>query len=171
MTLAQNEAYWNDKLNTVSFQTGDQRQDLWMKWVTLRPILRRLYGNSFLPYHDYGRGGRGWRDLWQDCLALMIMEPSEVRYLPLNNYAGVRIDGSNATIIGTKPGEFIADRNNIPRVWMDHGAWPFMTTPLYMDQSGDLDFLKRPQTYFRDVFVKRARRRTSDGRLSTGINS
>ncbi|MBU5344920.1 GH36-type glycosyl hydrolase domain-containing protein [Paenibacillus lautus] len=153
--LAQNEAYWNDKLNTVSFQTGDQQQDLWMKWVTLQPILRRLYGNSFLPYHDYGRGGRGWRDLWQDCLALMIMEPSEVRYLLLNNYAGVRIDGSNATIIGTKPGEFIADRNNIPRVWMDHGAWPFMTTLLYMDQSGDLDFLKQPQTYFRDIFVKR----------------
>ncbi|MBX4146575.1 GH36-type glycosyl hydrolase domain-containing protein [Paenibacillus lautus] len=153
--LAQNEAYWNDKLNAVSFQTGDQQQDLWMKWVTLQPILRRLYGNSFLPYHDYGRGGRGWRDLWQDCLALMIMEPSEVRYLLLNNYAGVRIDGSNATIIGTKPGEFIADRNNIPRVWMDHGAWPFMTTLLYMDQSGDLDFLNQPQTYFRDVFVKR----------------
>ena len=64
----------------------------------------------------------------------MIMEPSEVRYLA-NNYAGVRIDGSNATIIGTKPGEFIADRNNIPRVdgsrrlaIHDHA--------LYMDQSG-----------------------------------
>ncbi|GIP05049.1 hypothetical protein J28TS4_34560 [Paenibacillus lautus] len=153
--LAQNEAYWNEKLNTVFFQTGDPQQDLWMKWVTLQPILRRLYGNSFLPYHDYGRGGRGWRDLWQDCLALMIMEPAEVRYLLLNNYAGVRIDGSNATIIGTKPGEFVADRNNIPRVWMDHGAWPFMTTLLYIDQSGDMDFLKQPQTYFRDVFVKR----------------
>ncbi|MCV4233070.1 cellobiose phosphorylase [Virgibacillus sp. LDC1] len=159
--LAQNEAYWNDKLNTVSFQTGDQQQDLWMKWVTLQPILRRLYGNSFLPYHDYGRGGRGWRDLWQDCLALMIMEPSEVRYLLLNNYAGVRMDGSNATIIGTKPGEFIADRNNIPRVWMDHGAWPFMTTLLYIDQSGDLDFLKQPQTYFRDVFVSRCKEKDS----------
>lgn len=159
--LKQNENYWNDKLATVSFHTGDQQQDMWMKWVTLQPILRRLYGNSFLPYHDYGRGGRGWRDLWQDCLALMIMEPSEVRYLLLNNYAGVRMDGSNATIIGTKPGEFIADRNNIPRVWMDHGAWPLMTTLLYINQSGDLDFLKQPQTYFRDVFVKRCQEKDS----------
>ncbi|GJM76560.1 hypothetical protein HMSSN036_87760 [Paenibacillus macerans] len=157
--LEQNRAYWRDKLDTVRFSSGDGEQDLWMKWVTLQPILRRLYGNSFLPYHDYGRGGRGWRDLWQDCLALMVMEPAEVRHLLLNNYAGVRMDGSNATIIGAGPGEFVADRNNIPRVWMDHGAWPLMTTLLYLHQSGDLDLLFQPQSYFRDVFVKRCRER------------
>lgn len=153
--LHENEAYWRDKLDTIKFKSGDAEKDLWMKWVTLQPILRRLYGNSFLPYHDYGRGGRGWRDLWQDCLALMVMEPNEVRHLLVNNYAGVRIDGSNATIIGSKQGEFIADRNNIPRVWMDHGAWPLLTTLLYVHQSGDLDILLQPQTYFRDIFVKR----------------
>lgn len=157
--LSQNEKYWSDKLSTVSFASGDSEQDQWMKWVTLQPILRRLYGNSFLPYHDYGRGGRGWRDLWQDCLALMVMEPDEVRNLLFNNYAGVRIDGSNATIIGTKPGEFIADRNNIPRVWMDHGAWPLLTTLLYVHQSGDLDLLLQPQAYFRDTFIKRCKDR------------
>lgn len=153
--LEKNKTYWLEKLDTISFQSGDQEQDMWMKWVTLQPILRRMYGNSFLPYHDYGRGGRGWRDLWQDCLALMVMEPSEVRYLLHNNYAGVRIDGSNATIIGSKPGEFVADRNNIPRVWMDHGAWPLLTTLLYIHQSGDIDFLLQSQSYFRDSFVKR----------------
>lgn len=157
--LEQNRAYWRKKLAAISFHSGDTEQDLWMKWVTLQPILRRLYGNSFLPYHDYGRGGRGWRDLWQDCLVLMVMEPAEVRHLLLNNYAGVRIDGSNATIIGAGPGEFIADRNNIPRVWMDHGAWPLLTALLYIHQSGDLEFLLQPQTYFRDVFVKRSQDR------------
>ncbi|WP_018753317.1 GH36-type glycosyl hydrolase domain-containing protein [Paenibacillus sanguinis] len=157
--LEQNRSYWRQKLDVVSFHSGDTEQDLWMKWVTLQPVLRRLYGNSFLPYHDYGRGGRGWRDLWQDCLALMVMEPEEVGFLLYNNYAGVRIDGSNATIIGSKPGEFIADRNNIPRVWMDHGAWPLLTTLLYIHQSGDIGFLLQPQTYFRDVFVKRSRER------------
>lgn len=139
-----------------------------MKWVTIQPVLRRLYGNSFLPYHDYGRGGRGWRDLWQDCLALLIMEPAEVRSLLLNNYAGVRIDGSNATIIGQQPGEFIADRNNIPRVWMDHGAWPFLTTMLYLDQSGDLDFLLQEQTYFRDTFMSRCKERDTSWDTSLG---
>ncbi|WP_252863307.1 GH36-type glycosyl hydrolase domain-containing protein [Paenibacillus riograndensis] len=157
--LRENKSFWSDKVNTVEFHTSDPVADQWMKWVTLQPVLRRLYGNSFLPYHDYGRGGRGWRDLWQDCLALLIMEPGDVRSLLLNNYAGVRIDGSNATIIGQQPGEFIADRNNIPRVWMDHGAWPFLTTMLYLDQSGDLDFLLEQQSYFRDSFMARCRER------------
>ncbi|MBT2292888.1 cellobiose phosphorylase [Paenibacillus albidus] len=160
--FAENQIFWKAKVNTVEFHTGDPEADRWMKWVTLQPVLRRLYGNSFLPYHDYGRGGRGWRDLWQDCLALLIMEPAEVRSLLLNNYAGVRIDGSNATIIGAKPGEFIADRNNIPRVWMDHGAWPFLTTALYLNQSGDLDFLLEQQSYFRDSYRSRCRERDMD---------
>ncbi|WP_231574854.1 cellobiose phosphorylase [Paenibacillus sp. FSL R7-0273] len=166
--LEANKQFWADKVNTVSFHTGDDNADQWMKWVTLQPVLRRLYGNSFLPYHDYGRGGRGWRDLWQDCLALLIMEPEDVRSLLLNNYAGVRIDGSNATIIGQQPGEFIADRNNIPRVWMDHGAWPFMTTLLYLNQSGDLDFLLQEQTYFRDSFMSRCRERDGSWEPAAG---
>lgn len=166
--LEENKHFWADKVNTVEFHTGDHAADEWMKWVTLQPVLRRLYGNSFLPYHDYGRGGRGWRDLWQDCLALLIMEPADVRSLLLNNYAGVRIDGSNATIIGQQPGEFIADRNNIPRVWMDHGAWPFLTTMLYLDQSGDLDFLLQEQTYFRDSFMNRCKDRDASWEPGTG---
>ncbi|OME71251.1 cellobiose phosphorylase [Paenibacillus odorifer] len=166
--LKETKAFWADKVNMVEFHTGDSDADQWMKWVTIQPVLRRLYGNSFLPYHDYGRGGRGWRDLWQDCLALLIMEPAEVRSLLFNNYAGVRIDGSNATIIGQQPGEFIADRNNIPRVWMDHGAWPFLTTMLYLDQSGDLDFLLQEQTYFRDTFMSRCKERDSSWNTSVG---
>lgn len=166
--LKENEAYWRKKLGTIQFRSGNTEQDLWRKWVTLQPILRRLYGNSFLPYHDYGRGGRGWRDLWQDCLALMVMEPNEVRHLLINNYAGVRIDGSNATIIGSQPGEFIADRNNIPRVWMDHGAWPLLTTLLYVHQSGDLDILLQPQSYFRDIFVKRCQERDLSWNADSG---
>ena len=146
--LAKNKEFWKEKLDTVQINSGDSEFNNWMKWVTLQPILRRIYGCSFLPSHDYGRGGRGWRDLWQDCLALLLMEPEPVRELLYNNFSGVRIDGSNATIIGSEPGEFKADRNNIRRVWMDHGAWPFLTTKLYIDQSGDLEFLLRDQTYF-----------------------
>ncbi|MEO3946001.1 cellobiose phosphorylase [Gorillibacterium sp. CAU 1737] len=155
--LSATKGYWADKVGGVEFRSGDRDFDLWMKWVTVQPVLRRLFGNSFLPHHDYGRGGRGWRDLWQDCLALLVMEPDEVRPLLLNNFAGIRIDGSNATIIGSKPGEFIADRNNIPRVWMDHGAWPLLTTLLYLNQSGDLAFLLEEQPYFQDRFLKRCR--------------
>lgn len=149
-------AYWQAKLAPLNVETADPTFDRWLKWVTAQPILRRLIGNSFLPYHDYGRGGRGWRDLWQDCLALLLMEPAEVRDLLFSSYAGVRSDGSNATIIDAKPGEFKADRNNIPRVWMDHGAWPLLTTQLYLDASDDLEFLLQDQVYFKDQFTSRA---------------
>lgn len=146
--------HWIEKVN-VSFETGDPDRDNYMKWICFQPILRRIYGCSFLPYHDYGKGGRGWRDLWQDCLALLIMDPSVVRQMIVDNYGGVRIDGTNATIIGNRQGEFIADRNNIARVWMDHGFWPFVTTQLYMDQTGDLNVLFEKVPYFKDLQSER----------------
>ena len=153
--LEQTAAYWQSRLAVLTFQTGDPQFNGWLRWVTIQPILRRLFGNSFLPYHDYGRGGRGWRDLWQDILALLLIDMGSVDNLLIGNFAGVRLDGSNATIIGNQPGDFKADRNNIPRVWMDHGAWPLITTRLYIDQSGDLDFLLRQQCYFKDNHTHR----------------
>jgi cellobiose phosphorylase len=156
--LEKTQAYWQSKLEVPRLSTGDARFDGWFRWVTIQPVLRRFFGNSFLPYHDYGRGGRGWRDLWQDILALQMMESSDVGQMLFNNFAGVRIDGSNATIIGSYPGEFKADRNNIPRVWMDHGVWPLLTTDLYLNQTGDLAFLLRPQIYFQDHLAARAQR-------------
>ncbi len=152
-----NTRHWQKKQMALDFRTGERSFDMWLKWVALQPVLRRLYGNSFLPAHDYGRGGRGWRDLWQDCLALLMMEPESVGGLLFDYFAGVRLDGTNATIIGARPGEFAADRNNIARVWMDHGAWPYLTTRLYIDQSGDLAFLLHQQAYFKDQHICRAR--------------
>ena len=151
----QNKSTWFEKTHSIKFTTGDQNFNSWMQWVTLQPILRRIFGNSFLPDHDYGKGGKGWRDLWQDLLSLILIEPENVRGNLINNFAGVRIDGSNATIIGAKPGEFIADRNNISRVWMDHGTWPFLTTLLYVHQTGDFDVLFEKTSYFRDVQLSR----------------
>lgn len=144
---------WKKELESLDFKFKDPTFNGWLKWVTLQPILRRIYGCSFMPHHDYGRGGRGWRDLWQDLLALILMNPKNVRNQLLNNYKGVRIDGSNATIIGENPGEFLADRNNIARVWMDHGSWPLLTTMLYIDKSGDYKILLEEQNYFYDKFT------------------
>ena len=151
--LCRNKAYW-DKKNNISFHTGD-KFDGWMEWVSVQPQLRKLYGCSFLPYHDYGRGGRGWRDLWQDSLALLLRDPSKAREDLVSYFAGIRTDGSNATIIGTKRGEFIADRNGIARVWMDHGFWPMFTVNLYLEQTGDYDFLFEKEPYFKDRQIMR----------------
>ena len=172
--------YWQESVN-VRYHTGDARFDLFMRWVSFQPLLRRIYGCSFLPYHDYGRGGRGWRDLWQDCLSLLLMDPKDVRSMVVSNYGGVRIDGTNATIIGNKQGEFIADRNGISRVWMDHAVWPFMTTRLYLDQTGDIGVLLEQVDYFKDAQTERGtaidedwndslgmRQKTADGSIYAG---
>lgn len=178
--LAEVKEYWQKKVN-VRYYTGDDSFDSFMRWVSFQPMLRRLYGCSFLPHHDYGRGGRGWRDLWQDCLSLLLMDPGNVRQMILDNYGGVRIDGTNATIIGHRQGEFIADRNGISRVWMDHGVWPFMTTKLYIDQTGDVEILTQKASYFKDGQSHRGfdtdtqwndaygmKLRTNDGEVYTG---
>ena len=159
---AQTRAWWQAQVGQT-FRTGDDTFDAWMRWAAIQPLLRRIFGCSFLPHHDYGRGGRGWRDLWQDSLALLLTGPEQVRDDLLSYFAGVRADGTNATIIGAKPGEFKADRNNIPRVWMDHGFWPLLTTALYLDETGDERFLLEQQTYFSDCLPHRgegARRET-----------
>ncbi|MDY0295636.1 MAG: hypothetical protein RBQ71_07520 [Acholeplasmataceae bacterium] len=137
----------------LSFKMVDEEVSDALSWVVLQPLLRRYFGNSYLPHHDYGRGGKGWRDLWQDLLALIIMNDDSVKELLYNNFLGVRLDGSNATIIGNKPGEFKADRNMITRVWSDHGAWPLLTVHMYLDETGDLDFLLKKQGYFQDQFT------------------
>ena len=156
--LEETKEFWQEKIN-VSYNSADSDFDNWMHWVNFQPMLRRIYGCSFLPHHDYGKGGRGWRDLWQECLALLIMEPEKVREMLIDNFGGVRFDGTNATIIGSKQGEFIADRNNIVRVWMDHGAWPYLTTRLYMQQTGDIEFLTEANTYFKDAQICRGEKR------------
>lgn len=178
--FAKAKTFWQEKVN-IHFHTGNKAFDGFMRWVSFQPALRRIYGCSFLPHHDYGKGGRGWRDLWQDCLALLLMNPAGVRQMLLDNFGGVRMDGTNATIIGAGQGEFIADRNNITRVWMDHGVWPFMTMKLYMDQTGDLEILEETAPYFKDRQAKRgtetdeqwndaygSRQKTADGAVYYG---
>lgn len=178
--LTETKAHWQERVN-VRYHTGSPDFDRWMRWVSFQPFLRRLYGCSFLPHNDYGRGGRGWRDLWQDCLSLLLMDPGGVGEMIKANFGGVRVDGTNATIIGDGAGNFIADRNGIARVWMDHALWPLMTTRLYIDQTGDLDILLEAATYFKDPQVVRGtqidplwdetygnRQRTEDGAIYTG---
>lgn len=146
--------YWEEQLG-IEVETGNKEFDQWLKWVGIQPTLRRIYGCSFLPHHDYGRGGRGYRDLWQDSMALLLNSRESIRDQLIGYYGGVRMDGSNATIIGNKPGEFIADRNSIVRMWMDHGVWPFITTLLYINQTGDYEILLEETTYFKDAVIHR----------------
>lgn len=148
-SLEETKKYWQKTASKVEFDFGNNHLNCWTKWVSLQPTLRKLFGCSFLPHFDYGKGGRGWRDLWQDALNLLIVEPETTRKMILSNFKGVRIDGSNATII-TNNGNFISDRNSISRVWMDHGVWPYLTLKEYIHRSNDIDILIKETEYFSD---------------------
>lgn len=150
--------FYKEINNYINFNYHSEERIDQLKWVTLQPILRRHLGNSYLPHHDYGHGGRGWRDLWQDLLALIYSADKSVEDSIFENFKGVRIDGSNATIIGNNQGEFIADRNKIVRVWSDHGAWPLLTVKMYIDETGNTDILLKQQTYFEDQFTHYTKR-------------
>jgi len=153
--LEMTRKFWRERGSQINLSTGNADFDNWLRWVNIQPTLRKIFGNSFLPDFDYGRGGRGWRDLWQDCLGLILSNPKDVRSILINNFSGVRIDGSNATIIGKKSTEFISDRNNISRVWMDHGIWPLLTLDLYLNETGDFDILFEQAAYFRNHEIYR----------------
>ncbi len=153
--------YWQGYLSAFKFDFKDRDKNGWLSWVKFQPTLRKLFGCSFLPHFDYGKGGRGWRDLWQDALALLLTEPVKARKIITGSFAGVRLDGSNATIIAGD-GTFLADRNRINRVWMDHGVWPYLTTRHYLNRTGDLNLLLEKQTYFRDHQLNRAKAVDSD---------
>ncbi|MDD5119860.1 MAG: cellobiose phosphorylase [Candidatus Omnitrophica bacterium] len=155
--LEEAKKFWQAQSGSVNVLSGNSHFDNWLRWVNVQPVLRKIFGCSFLPDFDYGRGGRGWRDLWQDCLGLILSNPKIVRRILINNFSGVKIDGSNATIIGKNPGEFIADRNNISRVWMDHGVWPMVTLELYIHETGDLNILFEQAAYFKNHQINRSR--------------
>ncbi len=150
------QEYWLNYLGGIEYDFKDHRFNNWLRWVKLQPRLRKLFGCSFLPHFDYGKGGRGWRDLWQDTLALLLHEPEQTSEMILNNLKGVRIDGSNATIIGPD-GSFLSDRNRINRVWMDHGIWPYLSLRLYLNRTGDISILTKSIPYFKDHLLSRGK--------------
>ena len=145
--------YFKGITDSLKMTLRDDETSNFLSFIPHQPVFRRLFGNSYLPHHDYGKGGRGWRDLFQDLLFMIMTFDDKVRDHLLNNFQGVRIDGSNATIIGDKPGEFKADRNNITRIWSDHALWPVLTLDSYMNYFNDFDILLEEVTYFSDQFT------------------
>ncbi|MFA7677044.1 MAG: cellobiose phosphorylase, partial [Candidatus Omnitrophota bacterium] len=162
-SLEETKRYWLGYTSKVTFDFKDTNFNNWLRWVTFQPTLRKFFGCSFLPHFDYGKGGRGWRDLWQDALTLLINEPKEARKLIIKSFQGIRIDGSNATII-TRNNDFLPDRNSIPRIWMDHGIWPYLSLCFYINKTGDLNILEKDLAYFQDHFRKRNKEVSTAGK-------
>lgn len=160
-SLEETERWWQSA-SPLRLCSGEPCHDLLLRWVGIQPVLRRIFGCSFLPHHDYGRGGRGWRDLWQDSLGLLLSGEDGLGPQLAAYCGGMRTDGTNATIIGERPGEFQADRNNIVRVWMDHAFWPVLTICEYINMTGDISLLLEEAPYFSDGIVMRGAGRLAE---------
>ena len=160
--LNESEIFYQPYVNDLSFELISKDVSQRLQFVSLQPLFRRVMGNSYLPHHDYGKGGRGWRDLWQDLIALNMYYDPQVYDMLFQYFKGIRLDGSNATIIGDQPGSFKSDRNAISRVWSDHGAWPLITLLMYIHETGDVAFLMRKQAYFSDHLYGYGQFKTQD---------
>ena len=77
--LEQTKQYWCGINKGIKFSYPNKTYNNWLKWVSLQPNLRKLFGCSFLPHFDYGKGGQGWRDLWQDILSLLWRDRKSTR--------------------------------------------------------------------------------------------
>lgn len=160
--------YWQKIVNTVAFKSENTDFDNWVRWINFQLICRQVYGNSYLPDFGYGRGGRGWRDLFSDLISIFMIDPEIAKNEIVNNFKGIRMDGTNATIVGTKPGEFVADRNNVPRTWSDHGSWPFFVLNFYIQQTGDYNILLKEMEYWKDQFIYRSKKINENWDISKG---
>lgn len=154
--LDETKKYWQAYTDQVKFGFADTGLNQFLKWVNFQPFLRKVFGSSYLPDFGYGTGKRYWRELWQDLLAIIIADPYGTKADILNNYNGVKLDGSNATLVGDAPGEF-AHRSGLGRTWSDHGVWPYFTTRLYIDLTGDTGILLTKAPYFKDHITRRGR--------------
>lgn len=155
--LEKTKTYWLEKANNVSFHTPDDNFNNWCRWLAYQVKCRQIFGNAYLPDFDYGKGGRGWRDLWQDLLSIFLIDPDSAKQEILNNFLGVRIDGTNANLIGNKSGEFFSDVNRIDRTWSDHSAWPLFVVNFYLHQTGDYDILMKQVPYWKDHVFRRSK--------------
>lgn len=50
------KAYWAAIAENTRISSGDKGFDNWFRWVSVQPALRRIFGCSFLPDFDYGKG-------------------------------------------------------------------------------------------------------------------
>ncbi len=160
--LDDTRSYWINMSNNVSFNTEDTDFNNWCRWLSYQVKCRQVFGNAYLPDFDYGKGGRGWRDLWQDLLSIFLIDPESAKQEILNNFLGVRIDGTNANLIGNKSGEFFSDVNRIDRTWCDHSAWPLYVVDFYIHQTGDQDILLKKVPYWKDHVFRRSKDKDAD---------
>ncbi len=153
--------HWKNINSKIKINTPDKKlNERYNNWYTIQNYLRKRWGNTGSLYHDYGIDNFGWRDLWQDWLGWMYIEPDKCEDFIPEALIGTRLDGSTAS--GFKLDEklnlyFMNDPEK--GVWCDHPFWPTLTVYEFLTniKGGDFSLLLKDNIpYIRDIYRKRA---------------
>lgn len=149
------DKFWLERTHLKQIHTEDPNFDTsWNRWWFYQLSMRYWFGNTAHPQFDYGTDFSGWREIWQDMIGIILIDPTTVKDHILKTLEGIRTDGTNATRFFARTKEFGSDEVN--GLWCDHPYWTTQAIWVYAKQSGDIDiFLKDGIKYFKDLYVSR----------------
>lgn len=147
--------FWIDRTQIKKIQTQNSNFDhSWNKWWFYQLSMRYWFGNTAHPQFDYGTDFSGWREIWQDMIGVMLLDPQDTREHLLKTLEGIRTDGTNATRFFARTKEFGSDEVN--GLWCDHPYWTAQAVWAYAKQSGEIGiFLEDGIKYFKDLYITR----------------
>ncbi len=149
------EQFWLEQTSQKQIHSQDPNFDTsWNKWWFYQLCMRYWFGNTAHPQFDYGTDFSGWREIWQDMIGIILLNPDKVKEHILKTLEGIRTDGTNATRFFARTKEFGSDEIN--GLWCDHPYWTTQAIWVYVQQSGHLDFfLQDGIKYFKDLYISR----------------
>ena len=147
--------FWKELTSRVTIKTGDKDFDTgWNIWYLVQVILRYWFGNTGHPQIDYGEDHIGWREIWQDMMATLLVIPEKALDYFEYSLSGIRPDGTNATRFFARTRRFGTDEVN--GLWCDH---PYYTTQTVLLMANTLCdpglLLKDGIKYFIDCYRDR----------------
>jgi len=149
------DQFWIKQTKAKQIHSENPHFDIsWNKWWFYQLCMRYWFGNTAHPQFDYGTDFSGWREIWQDMIGVILMDPESTKSHLLQTLEGIRPDGTNATRFLARTKKFGSDQIN--GLWCDHPYWTTQTVCIYANQSGNLDiFLKDGIKYFKDQYISR----------------
>lgn len=149
------EEFWKKRTAVKVIHSQDPRFDIsWNRWWLYQLSMRYWFGNTGHPQFDYGSDFSGWREIWQDMIGTLLMDPDGTRAHLLSTLEGIRADGTNATRFFARTKKFGSDEVN--GLWCDHPYWTTQTVWIFAQQAGELEiFLRGGIKYFKDLYISR----------------
>ena len=157
--LSRVKKFWKRHSSAVKIKTLDPDFDFsWNGWWAQQLMIRCWFGNTGHPQYDYGSDFSGWREIWQDMMGALLVNPSAGREHLLASLEGIRLDGTNATRFFARTKKFGTDETR--GIWCDHPYWTTPTVVLFIDYQGAPELLLvNGLRYFRDIYLSRGERK------------